>query len=163
MSASDRSAGERPGRTLGLDPGRRWVGVAISDDEGRLALPLATVDRQSEADDGLARIKTLAESEGAMRAVIGIPLGPDGREDDQATDFRAYGERVAAAIGLPLEVQNERFSNPLPVFAPPTKRRRGRTSVAQHKERREREHAVAAANILQRWLDHRRTSMTGAE
>ena len=148
---------------MGIDPGRRWVGVAISDDEGRLALPLATIDRRADPDDGLARIQTLAESEGATRAVIGIPLGPDGREDGQATDFRAYGERVAAAIGLPLEIQNERFSNPLSVVAPPTKRRRGRTSVAQHKARREQEHATAAANILQQWLDHRRTSSTAVE
>lgn len=148
---------------MGLDPGQRWVGVAISDDEGRLALPLATVDRRAEPDDGLGRIKTFAEAEGVTRLVIGIPLGPDGGEDDQAAGFRAYGDRIAAATGLPLEMQNERFSNPLAAVAPPTKRRRGRTSVAQHKGRREREHATAAANILQRWLDFRRTSSTRAE
>ncbi len=148
---------------MGLDPGGRWVGVAISDDEGRLALPLATVDRRADVDDGIGRVKELVELDPVSRVVIGIPLDPTGREDEQAADFRAYGERIAAALGLPLEVQNERFSNPLGGGEPPTKRRRRRTSVAQHKARRQREHATAAANILQRWLDARRSPNAPAE
>ncbi len=150
------------GRVVGLDPGERWIGVAVSDDDRRLALPLATIDRRAESDEGVAAIRDRLGPEGASLVVVGVPLRPDGAEDAQARNFRALGEQMAAALGLPCEVVSERFSNPLPTSVPsaqlpgrgrPKARRKGKVSVEKHKQRRTEEHAVAAANILQRWLD----------
>lgn len=141
------------GRVLGLDPGERWVGVAVSDDDRRLALPLTTIDRRAEPDDGVALLERLLGPEGATLVVVGVPLRPSGEEDAQATAFRMFGEKMAQALSLPCDVQNERFSNPIATPQPAGKRRRSRPSEAEHRRRREREHAQAATNILQHWLD----------
>ena len=142
------------GRVLGLDPGERWIGVAVSDDDRRLALPLLTIDRRAEEDDGARVIAQRLDAESATLVVVGVPLNKEGEEDAQARSFRRLGERLAAALGLPVVVVSERFTNPLPPAAPPPqRRRRGRTTVAQHQKRRVKEHALAAASILQRWLD----------
>ena len=146
------------GRALGLDPGRRWLGVAISDDEGRLALPLATVDLRAEKDEGVARLQALLGPGGVTRVVVGVPVDAEGREDAQAADFRALGERLAAALGLPLTVEDERFSNPLAASPAPEQRGRGPLSPARRRARRRGEHASAAAAILQRWLDRQRAA-----
>ena len=150
------------GRVLGLDPGERWIGVAVSDDDRRLALPLLTIDRRVEGDDGARVIAERLDAESATLVVVGVPLNPEGEEDAQARSFRRLGERLAAALGLPAVVVSERFTNPLPSAAPPPQRRRARTTVAQHQKRRVEEHALAAANILQRWLDQEaRASRSG--
>jgi putative Holliday junction resolvase len=153
-------------RALGLDPGARWIGVAITDDDRRLALPLLTIDRRAILDDGAAQIRERLGPEGAAVVVVGVPLRPDGAEDDQARTFQALGAKIAAALELPCEFISERFSNPLgsPASLPKSdqkrggrrgSQRKGKTSVAKHKQRRTEEHALAAANILQRWLDTR--------
>ena len=150
------------GRVVGLDPGQRWIGVAVSDDDRRLALPLCTIDRRQESDDGAALIRDRLGPEGAALAVVGVPLRPDGADDEQSLAFRELGGTLAQRLNLPAEFVSERFSNPIGGLTPPAPlKARGRRrsargtaqSAAQHKRRRSEEHAVAAANILQRWLD----------
>ena len=152
------------GRVLGLDPGQRWIGVAVSDDDRRLALPLCTIDRRREADDGAALIADRLGPEGATLAVVGVPLRPDGADDEQSLAFRALGSALAQRLGLPTEFVSERFSNPMGALTPPAPTKaRGRRrpahrtgqGAAQHKKHRLEQHALAAANILQRWLDAR--------
>lgn len=145
-------------RALALDPGERWVGVAVSDSDGRMAVPLIALDRRAESDGGVARIRAALGPEGAEVVVIGLPLDPEGEEDAQAARLRMYGERVAGALGLPAVIQNERYSNPISEFPSPSETQtRGRdTSVRRHRERRVARHAQAAAAILQWWLDARR-------
>ncbi len=168
-SSAEDSLGPTPdrasSRALGLDPGARWIGVAITDDDRRLALPLLTIDRRAVADDGAAQILERLGPEGAGVVVVGVPLRPDGAEDDQARTFQALGAKIAAALELPCEFISERFTNPLGSASLPKSdqkrggrrgsQRKGKTSVAKHKQRRTEEHALAAANILQRWLDTR--------
>ena len=150
------------GRVVGLDPGQRWIGVAISDDDRRLALPLCTIDRRQESDDGAALIRDRLGPEGAALAVVGVPLQPDGSDDGQSLAFRALGSTLAQSLNLPAKFVSERFSNPIGALAlPAPAKARGRRrsarktgrSAAQHRRRRSEEHAVAAANILQLWLD----------
>lgn len=145
-------------RILALDPGERWVGVAISDGDQRLALPLTTLDRRTDPGEGVERLRRLLADEPVTLIVVGVPVNPFGEEDAQAAAFRAYGERVAAALGLPVALQDERYSNPISeVPRPPAPRRRQRApSVADHRRRRMDRHAAAAAAILQRYLDSRR-------
>ena len=144
------------GRVIALDPGERWVGVAVCDADGRVALPSTTLDLREEPDEGVARLQALIEGDRFDYVVVGVPVNAAGEEDAQAAAFRAYGERVAKGLALPMVVQNERHSNPLAMFAPDGKRRRGARSVAEHQRRRRTEHALAAAEILQRWLDAQR-------
>ena len=153
-----------PGCVLALDPGARWIGVALSDDARRLALPSTTIDRRalpSDTPSGIAaHIRDVIAPDAPVLLVVGVPYDRSGAEDAQASAFRELGAGVAGALGLPLAVQGERYSNdsgaPLPV-APADRRRGGRKPGAVSPERRTRErrtrHAAAAATILQRWLD----------
>ena len=146
-------------RILALDPGERWVGVAISDGHQQVALPLTALDRRTEPGEGVERLRRLLADELVTLIVIGVPVNPFGEEDVQAAAFRAYGERVAAALGLPVALQDERYSNPISELpGPKTPRRRPRAqSAAEHRQRGKDRHATAAAAILQRYLDtHRR-------
>lgn len=142
-------------RVLAIDPGERWVGLALSDAARRLALPLTTIDRRVESDEGVARIRQLLHPDGASLALIGVPLRPDGGEDAQATRFRRYGERLAAALHLPAVAVSERYSNSIDDLlvdarsGAPVAKLRSR----DHQRRRRARHAAAAAVILQRWLD----------
>lgn len=149
---------EAIGRVLGIDPGRRWIGLALSDDERRLALPLSTIDRRAldgnDADTIAARIREVLEGDQPALIVAGVPHRPDGAEDEQAAAFRALGERVAAALGLPVAVQDERHSNLTPLTPQSLGGRKpGAVSPARRKRERQQRHAQAAAAILQRWLD----------
>ena len=151
-------------RVLAIDPGDRWVGVAICDDDGRVALPLATLDRRDEPDGGAATIRGLLGPEGAGLVLLGVPVDPDGVENAQAARFRRYGERLAEALALPAIAVDERYSNPITLppetHAPRSRRRRLRP--AEHRRRRRVHHATAAAAILQRWLDADRPTLTPA-
>lgn len=147
------------GRVLGLDPGERWIGVAVSDDERRLGLPLATLDRRTldrsrePAAAAAAEIRHHLGLEGAALVVVGVPYDREGREDAQATAFRGLGEHIAAALELPVQLQSERHTNPAPPNMPAGGRRPGAVSTTRRRRQRRQEHALAAAAILQRWLD----------
>ncbi len=153
MNAPELTATNSSGRVLGLDPGRRWVGIAISDSTRSLAFPVTTIDRQGTRDDGLAEIMDLVKTETVNQLVIGLPLNAKGNEDAQATGFRQYGNWLAAALSLPLDVQDESFSNPLPDSNRLHLERRTYKTQSHHRAKKKKEHALAAVNILQLWLD----------
>ena len=150
------------GCTIGIDPGERWVGVARAMRGSSLALPVGTVDRSLNAVE--RDLRELLDHEQVARLVVGVPLRPDGREDEQATAFREFGESLARSLGAACESQDERFSSERALVSPETLARGtpspgrkarsvGRRSPQRQRRERERSHATAAARILQRWLD----------
>ena len=164
-----------PGRVLAIDPGERWIGLALSDDERRSGLPLTTIDRKSlrrpdpkqhpkqhpKEHEALAIAAAIRDALGPDLpniVIVGLPLRPDGSADAQADAFRALGERIATALGLPAALQSERRSNPaeVPRIDPRSSKRSrqaGAANPAKKRREREKRHALAAATILQRWLD----------
>lgn len=151
------------GCAVGIDPGERWIGVARAARESSLALPVGTLDRRS-SEGGLGEaLRHMLGDESVADLIVGVPLRPDGREDEQATAFRMLGEELAASLGARCVPQNERFSNVVPSPEPVDQSRgrghkarsRGRKSVQRQRRDRQRSHADAAARILQRWLDAR--------
>lgn len=151
------------GCAVGIDPGERWIGVARAASGSSLALPVGTLDRR-ESDRAVAdALKALLNDEDISELIVGVPLRPDGREDDQATSFREFGEALASSLGAVCIAQDERFSSDLPAPVEPSRgsaggrksRATGRKSVQRQRRERERSHASAAARILQRWLDTR--------
>lgn len=134
------------GRLLGLDIGGRRIGVAISDELGLIASPVAMVLR----GPNVARdLRDLVAKYGAIRLVAGLPVGMSGREGPQAADIRAYTDAIATDVGLPLEYWDERLSTSIAersLIAGGTRRNKRKQQVD----------AVAAAVILQGYLDHRR-------
>jgi putative Holliday junction resolvase len=132
-------------RTLGVDLGRVRIGLAVADDLLRAARPVTTIVRRAERQD-LAAIAAIARDYEVTRAVLGLPLNMDGTEGASARYARAFAPRLEAALGVPVELFDERLSS----FEAETRLRdRGVSS----KDRRGMVDAEAAAVILQGWLD----------
>lgn len=134
-------------RTLGVDLGRVRIGLAIADDLLRTARPLSTVVRSAEARD-LAAIAAVARDYEVSRAVLGLPLNMDGTEGPAARLARAFAPRLEAALGVPVELFDERLSS----FEAEARLREQGLSA---RDMRGRVDAEAAAVILQGWLDRR--------
>ncbi|MCC6627556.1 MAG: Holliday junction resolvase RuvX [Chloroflexi bacterium] len=141
-------------RAIGLDLGEQRIGVAVSDDTGLITAPHGVVRRTSSAT---REILAIAADVGAQVIVIGLPLMMrGGREGTQAAAARIFGDALAAQTMLPVEFYDERLTT---VMAERTLQAQGRRSSKKRDERerrRESVDALAAAIILQSWLDRRR-------
>jgi putative Holliday junction resolvase len=95
---------------IGLDYGTRRIGIAVSDEAGRLALPVGV---HVEGRDGsiLARLAELVASRGAAGVVVGLPLRADGAEGDIAVRARRFAARVGEHLGLPVVLSDERYTS----------------------------------------------------
>lgn len=138
------------GRMLGLDIGDRRIGVAVSDELGTIASPVGMIPRKS---DVAGEVRELVARYGAVRVVAGLPIGLSGREGPQAQAVRAFVDDLAARLDVPVEFYDERLSTAVAersLIAGGTRRAK----------RREKVDAVAAAVILQGYLDHQRWRRT---
>jgi putative Holliday junction resolvase len=140
-------------KLLGLDVGDRRVGVAISDATGLIASPLVVIRRASKAED-FGRIARLVREQGAEGLVVGHPLNDDGSAGPQAQRIERYAAALLAALqaeglDLPMVLWDERMS---------TWRAQEAMIAAGHRarDRRRRMDAVAAAVILQDYLEEHR-------
>lgn len=135
-------------RALGLDIGSVRVGVAVSDPDGAVASAVAVLDARELARDtrSLARI---VEDYEAEQLVVGLPLTLSGDEGPQAAEVRGVAGRLADALGLPVAYQDERNSSA-------EARRAMRAAGLSEREQRGSLDKVAAAILLQTWLDARR-------
>lgn len=134
------------GRALGLDPGERRIGVAVSDPTRTIASPVRFIDTKTE-DVGKALSDICAEYEVTV-AVVGLPLSLDGSEGPSAKAARDFARLVSEATGVKVEFQDERFTS--------------RTAEAalieggvRRRSRKEKRDQVAAAVMLQSYLDRR--------
>jgi putative Holliday junction resolvase len=99
-------------RVLALDYGAARCGVAVSDPTGTLATPLAPVLRPA-SKRGFAALVALVTSSGAERVVIGLPLSLSGGDSAQTRETRAFAARLGAAVAVPVELSDERFTTTL--------------------------------------------------
>jgi putative Holliday junction resolvase len=130
--------------TLGLDAGSVRVGLAATDPTATIASPVATLLRR---DRGFwERVREEARARGAERLVVGLPLRLDGTEGDAAAAARTLADEASRQTGLPVEMWDERLSS---VAA----ERALLESGMRRDRRREAIDAVAAAIMLQGWLD----------
>lgn len=135
------------GRVLGLDLGDARIGVAVSDPERRLAVPIGTVRTGAPAD--VKAIAELAREHEATLIVVGHPLLMSGEAGERAHLAERFAEALEAVLGLPVLLQDERLSS---AEADRALRGAGRTG----RERRREVDSSAATVILQAWLDKRR-------
>ena len=133
-------------RIMALDVGDRRIGVAISDPTETLARPL-TVIPAHQSD--LARIAQLVQEHGAERVIVGYPRSLSGGSFGQAKRIEAYAARLSTVLEVPISLWDERFSTTIAERLMKEAGKGGR-------ERRERGDAVAAAVILQDFLDARK-------
>ena len=134
-------------RVLGLDPGERRIGVAVSDATGTIASPHSVIDqRHADVAESLRRLIDEYEVE---LIVVGLPVHLSGEEGSSAKAARAFAETVGDATGLPVALQDERFTT---VTAEEALLEGG----VRRRQRREVRDKVAAAVMLQGYLDSRR-------
>jgi putative Holliday junction resolvase len=101
-----------PGRILALDHGAARCGCAVSDPSGTLATPLEAVE-YPDRRRGLAALARLVAEREVERVVVGLPLTLAGEEGQQAAAARAFAERLAAAVAVPVELHDERLTTRL--------------------------------------------------
>ena len=150
-------------RILGLDVGERRIGTATADSQMRVALPIGVVERIELAAD-VAAIARLVEEQQAEVLVLGLPISLNGSLGPQAEVVRAFGDELAARLGLPVEYWDERLSTVeaqrrLAATVPGGRRgkqnKRSRSTKSHKGPPAGRLDALAAAIILQSYLDRR--------
>jgi putative Holliday junction resolvase len=131
---------------MALDPGARRIGVAVSDETGLIATPVAVLERSTRRRD-LERVRALIDEYRPELLLIGLPLLPSGDEGPQARQSRLFAELLRQEFDLQVRLWNESYST---VAA-----HRRRASVGARR-RRSAVDAEAAAIFLQDYLDARR-------
>jgi putative Holliday junction resolvase len=135
------------GRILAVDPGSRRVGVAVSDPTATIAQPLGSVPAEP-ASTLVERLAGLAREQEATHLVVGLPRRMDGGQGPEAKAARALAEELRRASGLPVTLVDERLTS---VAA----ERALLATGASRARRRQLSDQVAAALILQSYLDAR--------
>lgn len=148
-------------RLLGIDLGRRRIGVAVSDEIRVSARPLATLARgRTPAQDAAALLRLAAEQR-AVELVVGLPLTLGGRAGAQAAETRQWAEQIGALTGLPVSLRDERLTTEratVRIGAPGRGRSGGPPSAQLRRSRSARLDREAATLILQAELDARRST-----
>jgi putative holliday junction resolvase len=127
-------------RILALDYGSARTGAAVSDPSGTLATPLAPVLRAG-TKKGLGRVAALVAELQAELVVVGLPTSLGGGDSAQTREARAFADRLRAAVTVPVELYDERFT----------------TALAQKTGGRASLDSRAAAVLLDEWLNVRGT------
>lgn len=135
-------------RALGLDLGTKTIGVAISDEMGMTAQPLKTLRRISLAKD-IEEVLSLAKELSADTIVIGMPVNMDGSLGQRSKATADFVERLKGKTDMPVVAWDERLST----VAVTRMLIEGDIS---RKRRKEVVDKLAAAYILQGYLDSRR-------
>ncbi len=134
-------------RSLGLDIGDNRIGVALSDPENILASPLTIIDRSREREDAEAIISIIHQYQ-VGRVVVGLPRSMNGSVGKQADKVQTFVQQLCHQIEIPVEFRDERLTT---VAA----KRLIQAARTKKNRRKPRDDAVAAAIILQAYLDEK--------
>ena len=99
-------------KVLALDFGSARTGIAVSDPTGTVARPAGTVERAA-SDAGFKRLVAVIDSEQPELVVVGMPLTLRGEHGEQARETAGFIERLRAAIDIPVDTYDERFTSVL--------------------------------------------------
>jgi putative holliday junction resolvase len=133
---------------LGLDVGRKRMGVAGCDGTGLIATGLTTIKRTSWAED-IRQLKDIVAEREIEILVIGLPYRLDGTLGSQAKQVQKFAERISRILQLPFDYVDERLTS-VEAEAQLKAQKQFSTRNKGAIDRR------AAAIILQQWLDARR-------
>lgn len=133
---------------LGLDVGKKRIGIAGCDGTGLIATGLTTIERRSFEQD-VERIRQLVAERQVQVLVIGLPYTMGGTLGFQAKQVQKFANRLAQALHLPIEYIDERLTS----FQAEQLLHAENRSPSRHKALIDRK---AAAIILQQWLDEQR-------
>lgn len=136
---------------LGLDLGSKRVGIALSDRSGTIASPFTVLQRSGSLRKDHEAIARLVAEEECERVVVGLPLSLDGSLGRAAKSAIDEAERLATVVGVPVETYDERLTT---VSAD-----RALIEAKMRADARRRVvDKVAAAVMLQAWIDRQRNA-----
>jgi putative holliday junction resolvase len=140
-------------RVLGIDYGARRIGLALSDATGTLASPWRRIDRTGPEADTLAELvreidRLVADADGLEAVVVGWPRRLDGSPTHQTPHVEAMVRALQQRVNVPVILQDERLSS---------HEAEARLAVRERdwRKRKEKLDSVAAAIVLQDYLDRR--------
>lgn len=142
MSSSSRIS------ALGLDVGKKRIGVAGCDGTGLIATGLTTIERRSFQED-VELLGILVDERHVQVLVIGLPYNMDGSLGFQAKHVQKFARRLSQSLQIPVEFVDERLTS----FQAEQLLQAENLAPSRHKALIDRK---AAAIILQQWLDDRR-------
>ena len=122
-------------KVLALDYGAARTGVAVSDETGTIARPITVVERAA-TPAGLDALRAIVTEHLAERVVVGLPLTLRGERGHQAAETEEFVEALRAALDVPVETYDERFT----------------TAIAAGSAGEAPEDARAAAHLLESYL-----------
>jgi putative Holliday junction resolvase len=93
-------------RVLAVDFGEKRIGLAVSDETGRVVVPVGVVSRTSDAQ-AVEAVAAAAKEREVVRLVVGHPMNADGTEGDWARRVRNFARRLEEASGLPVDLHGE--------------------------------------------------------
>lgn len=100
----------RRGVRFGVDVGKARIGIARSDPDGLLAVPLETVKRDLEGDSHLKRIADLVDEYQAIELIVGHPLNMRGESTPSTEDAVGVAQALAAIVEAPVRLLDERLT-----------------------------------------------------
>jgi putative Holliday junction resolvase len=139
-------------RTLSVDLGTKRVGLAMSDEGGKLATPLEVL-QVSSPDQAIVQILPILQRESVQRLLVGVPLNMDDTLGSAARSTIAWAKALASRAGLPLVFVDERLSS-FDAEQSLITRKRGGEKITR-KQKKEKLDALVAAGFLQEFLDGR--------
>ena len=140
-------------RILGLDIGEKRIGVAMSDPLGIIASALTAIERTTD-ETAVKQIINLARENEAERVVVGMPRSLDGSLGKQAQAVQSFIDLLRGCTELPVVTWDERLST---VAAERTMLEVG----MKRDKRKKRRDSLAAAFILQGYLDREKSRASG--
>jgi putative pre-16S rRNA nuclease len=144
VSTAAVALSKAPGHTvLAFDYGGKYIGIAVGDTGTRIAHPLGMAAGPRAA---LSQIDAFVREWLPDELLVGMPVAAEGAEHPLSARVRRFGRQLAARYRLPVAFADERFSS---TAAQETLRLAGRGG----REDKHRVHALAAAGILQAYLD----------
>ena len=133
-----------PGKVVAVDPGTRRLGIAVSDPEGRVALPLTVL----EADPEFRELVELVNKQEASEVVVGLPRKLDGTEGEAAQKARELAGQLQNLLEVPVRLVDERLTTAAAAQA-------FTEMEVSERNRRKSIDKVAATLLLQTYLDSR--------
>lgn len=97
-------------RVMGIDLGDKRIGLALSDPMGWTAQGLAVITGGGGTKSDIRKIGEIAAEHGVEKVVVGLPLNMDGSPGPRAEKARDFAGRLAGALGLPVELWDERLT-----------------------------------------------------
>ena len=104
------SAAAKSVRILAIDYGRRRIGLAVSDELGITAVPVATLERKNRQED-IRRLREITRKYKITLIIVGSPLHLAGHAGEMAREAARFASRIKKELGLPVELRDERLTS----------------------------------------------------